>query len=68
MVANDRTKAAILENKQRLITSLQLRIATTTKNLALVGAAPHVLCCIIVRFTEPMKALLHNCKEMRSSL
>ena len=70
MVVNDRTKAALLENEQWVITSLQLRIAPPPKEkkLALVRAAPHVLCFIIVRFTGSMKVLIDNCKEMRSSL
>jgi len=68
MAVNDRTKGALLEYEQWLITSLQLRFAKKKKNPALVGAAPHVLCFIIVRFTEPMKALIHYCKEMRSCL
>ena len=44
-VVNDRTKAALLGNEQWLTTSLQLR---TTKKMALVGAAPQVLCFISV--------------------
>ena len=66
MVVNDITKAALLENEQWLTTSLQLR--TAKNNLALVGAAPQVLYFISLRFTQPINALIHNCKEMRSYL